>query len=64
MIRNSRLLFCSKDMHKFMEANNINSIPQLFQIKINKLIMMPDFPFRLLEEWVELRDKFNYLGEN
>jgi hypothetical protein len=64
MTRNSRLLFCSRDMHKFMEANCITSVAQLFEIKIEKLVLMPNFPYRLLEEWLTLRDKFNFLCEN
>ena len=64
MIKNSRLLFCSCDMHKFMEANKITSIQKLYEIPIKELVMMPDFPYRLLEEWVCLRDKFNLLIEN
>ena len=51
-------------MHKFMEGNHICSVTQLFEIKIDRLIVMPDFPYRLLEEWVLLRDRFNFLGEN
>lgn len=51
-------------MHKFMEANEINTIPELFEISIEELITKPDFPFRLLTEWVTLRDKFNFLHEN
>jgi len=61
---NSRLLFCSRELHKFMEANSINSIPQLFAIPIDTLIKKRDFPHRLLNEWVTLRDKFNLLHEN
>ncbi|MCW3115108.1 MAG: hypothetical protein JWR18_3504 [Segetibacter sp.] len=61
---NSRLLFCSRDMHKFMEANGITSIQQLFEISIDNLVLMQSFPFRLLKEWVSLRDKFNLLIEN
>ena len=64
MTQNTRLLFCSRDMHLFMEANDIFSIPLLFEIEIGKLILMPDFPYRLLEEWLMLRDRFNFLHEN
>ncbi len=64
MTQNTRLLFCSNDMHKFMEANDINTIPQLFEVRIDELITKPDFPYRLLNEWVTLRDKFNFLHEN
>lgn len=58
------MLFCSRDMHLFMEANNIQSIPRLFDIKIDELVLLPDFPYRLLDEWVTLRDRFNFLNEN
>ncbi len=58
------MLFCSRDMHMFMEANNIQSIPRLFDIKIDELVLLPDFPYRLLAEWVTLRDRFNFLNEN
>jgi hypothetical protein len=61
---NSRLLFCSRDLHKFMEANDIENIRELFNIPINSLIRRPDFPHRLLNEWVTLRDRFNLLNEN
>ncbi|HEX8460016.1 MAG TPA: hypothetical protein VF623_01245 [Segetibacter sp.] len=61
---NSRLLFCSRDLHVFMEANSIKSVQQLFDISIDSLVMKPDFPYRLLIEWVTLRDKFNLLHEN
>ena len=64
MTTNSRLLFCSRDMHKFMEANSIKSVGQLFEIAIDDLVLMPDFPYRLLKEWVSLHDKFNLLCEN
>ncbi|MDB5250622.1 MAG: hypothetical protein JWQ40_5016 [Segetibacter sp.] len=64
MTTNSRLLFCSKDMHKFMEANELSTVEQLFEIPIDKLVLRPDFPYRLLHEWVMLRDKFNLLWEN
>ena len=64
MVKNSRLLFCSRDMHKFMEANSITSIQNLFEISIDELVMMQNFPYRLLKEWVSLRDKFNLLIEN
>lgn len=64
MIGNSRLLFCSRDMHKFMEANFIASIHDLFSIAIDDLVSMPDFPYRLLNEWVSLRDRYNLLIEN
>lgn len=64
MITNTRLLFYSQDMHKFMEAHNINSIAQLFDIPLYNLVIMPGFPYRLLNEWVFLRDKFNFLGVN
>jgi hypothetical protein len=47
-----------------MEAHQIPSIPELFEIRINSLVLMPDFPYRLLEEWVSLRDKYNFLNEN
>ena len=64
MVKNSRLLFCSRDMHKFMEANEITSIQKLFEISIDELVTMTNFPYRLLNEWVQLRDKFNLLFEN
>lgn len=64
MVRNSRHLFCSREMHKFMEAHEITSIRQLFDIKLSELVLLPDFPFRLLDEWVILRDKFHVLCEN
>lgn len=64
MTQNIRFLLCSKDMQTFMEANKIGSIPKLFDIKIDKLVLMPDFPFRLLDEWITLRDKYNFLNEN
>lgn len=64
MVKNGRLLFCSRDMHKFMEANCITSIQKLFDISIDELVQMPNFPYRLLNEWVSLRDKFNLLIEN
>jgi hypothetical protein len=51
-------------MHEFMEANKIMSIPGLFEIKIDKLVLLPTFPYRLLDEWISLRDKYNYLSEN
>ena len=61
---NSRLLYCSRDLHKFMEANDIESIQELFKIQLDSLIRRPDFPHRLLTEWVTLRDRFNLLHEN
>jgi hypothetical protein len=64
MTHNSRLLFCSRDMHRFMEANGITSIQALFEISIDELVKMSNFPHRLLKEWVSLRDKFNLLCEN
>ncbi|WP_147204290.1 hypothetical protein [Segetibacter aerophilus] len=64
MVHNSRLLLCSRDMHKFMEANQISSIKNLFEISIVDLVQMPNFPLRLLAEWVTLRDLFNLLIEN
>lgn len=64
MVNNSRLLFCSRDMHIFMEANEITSIQKLFEISIDELVQMQNFPYRLLKEWVSLRDKFNLLIEN
>jgi hypothetical protein len=64
MVNNSRLLFCSSDMHKFMGANEITSIQNLFEISIGHLLQMPNFPYRLLTEWVSLRDRFNLLIEN
>lgn len=64
MVKNSRLLFCSRDMHEFMEVNNITSIQNLFEIPIDSLVLMSNFPYRLLSEWVTLRDKFNLLIEN
>lgn len=64
MVKNSRLLFCSRDMHKFMEANDITSIQQMFEIPIDQLVLMSNFPYRLLTEWVSLRDRFNLLVEN
>lgn len=64
MTKNSRLLFCSSGMHEFMEANEIKSIKELFEIPIDELVLMPNFPYRLLREWVSLRDKFNLLIEN
>jgi len=47
-----------------MEANSIKSVGQLFEIAIDDLVLMPDFPYRLLKEWVSLHDKFNLLCEN
>ena len=64
MTKNSALLFCSRDMHKFMEANSIKSVKQLFQIPLSQVILMEDFPYRLLEEWVTLKDRFQVLCEN
>lgn len=64
MVKNSRLLFCSRDMHLFMEANDIPTIQNLFEISIAELVMMQNFPYRLLTEWVTLRDKYNLLVEN
>jgi hypothetical protein len=64
MVKNSRLLFCSRDMHVFMESNEIMSIQKLFEIPIDQLVVMSNFPYRLLTEWVSLRDKFNLLFEN
>ncbi len=64
MVKNSRLLFCSRDLHKFMEANEITSVKNLFDISIDQLVMMSNFPYRLLNEWLTLRDKFNLLCEN
>ncbi len=64
MVSNSRLLFCSREMHKFMEANYIRSVHDLFAISIDQLVAMPDFPYRLLTEWVSLRDRYNLLIEN
>lgn len=64
MSNNTRFLMCSKDMHSFMEAHNISSIPSLFEIALHDLVVMPDFPYRLLLEWVSLRDKYNLLFEN
>jgi hypothetical protein len=64
MVKNSRLLFCSREMHKFMEANEIASIQNLFQISIDELLQMSTFPYRLLTEWLSLRDRFNLLIEN
>jgi hypothetical protein len=61
---NSRLLLCSKDMHIFMEANDIQGVNHLFEISLHDLVLMPDFPYRLLKEWVSLRDKYNLLCEN
>lgn len=62
--QNIRFLLCSKDMQIFMESNKIGSIPKLFDIKIDKLVLMPDFPIRLLDEWIILRDRCNFLNEN
>jgi len=64
MVKNSRLLFCSREMHKFMEANEITSIQNLFEISVEELLQMSNFPYRLLTEWVFLRDRFNLLIEN
>lgn len=64
MTQNTRMLFCSRDMHTFMEANEIDSIPELFSISIEQLVTKSDFPYRLLSEWVLLRDKYNFLHEN
>ncbi len=64
MTRNTQLLMCSEDMHRFMEAHQINSIPELFELSLSNMVLMPDFPFRLLIEWMSLRDKFNLLFEN
>jgi hypothetical protein len=47
-----------------MEANDIKTVPMLFQIPLNTLVLKPDFPYRLLQEWVLLRDKYNFLSEN
>ena len=51
-------------MHKFMEANEITSIQNLFEISVEELLQMSNFPYRLLTEWVFLRDRFNLLIEN
>lgn len=64
MVKNARLLFCSREMHEFMEANEIASVQKLFEIPIDQLVLMSNFPYRLLTEWVSLRDKFNLLIEN
>lgn len=64
MLKNSKLLYCSRQMHQFMEANYIASMQKLFEISLCDLILMPNFPPRLLNEWVLLRDKFNVLCEN
>lgn len=64
MVKNSKYLFCSREMNKFIEANEINSIQTLFQISVEELLRMPSFPFQLLNEWTYLRDKFNLLSEN
>ncbi len=47
-----------------MEANEITSIQNLFKISIDELLQMSNFPYRLLTEWVSLRDRFNLLIEN
>ena len=64
MTYNTHLILCSKDMHGFMQKNFINNFDDLFQIPLNKLVLIPNFPYRLLIEWVLLRDKFNLLCEN
>ena len=62
--QNAKLLYCSYDMQNFMDSNNIQSIPRLFDIKIDQLVQKPDFPYRLLEEWLMLRDRLSFLSEN
>jgi hypothetical protein len=47
-----------------MEANEITSIQHLFEISIEELLQISTFPYRLLTEWLSLRDRFNLLIEN
>ena len=51
-------------MRRFMDTNYLVSFEDLFEIALEKLVIMPDFPYRLLSEWVLLRDKFNLLCAN
>lgn len=64
MTYNTQLIMCSKEMRRFMDKNYLISFEDLFEIPLDKLVIMPDFPYRLLGEWVLLRDKFNLLCEN